>query len=504
MRERIVVSYFKCDSPQGDELYRETKRKLELEGVQGLDVEVVLRENDTLVGRDAFMCDDVVIFDASLEGGKAGRQYDALMEVMLYSEYVLIVSRTILPFNVSGTWKGGYPRYLRAGVADYRESLTNRDILLWLKGVFGRMALPNPSKVSRDEFYKLSVEDRLKALTARSRADYAAEGRGYKQRLCAFVSYCSKYSLNFKERNHQKDGYTVEDLIQFISTTQDIPKDEIGYFPPGKLSLELMTLQRRWEVVSETFKLIFACRQFWILDAPGYWESWWTLSERVTLSYILTVLPQYCPHIYVARFDPEWGSFQVKAYLSQEEKRQLLPRLSKRALRTIRLYFANSRSSSIGYVRNPEYRKLMARSFFDFLPGPGEWSDEYSMTIPETLELFRPYWGCRPDSDDFWDTFILECPTCKQKSRHSRYSEESFLYPLRNQFYHVVRKEDVQYKPGERAFCYECPSCKRSFYFLPESYYRWYPMGMESILDLPDAKLVEKKDIFVFRMSGGK
>ena len=113
MKEKIIISYFKCDSHQGDELYRKTKHELEQRSIQGMDVEVVLRESDTLVGRDAFMCNDIVIFDASLEGEEVGQQYDALIEPMLYSEYVLIVSRTILPFNVFGTWKGGYPRYLQ-------------------------------------------------------------------------------------------------------------------------------------------------------------------------------------------------------------------------------------------------------------------------------------------------------------------------------------------------------------------------------------------------------
>ncbi len=501
MGEKVIISYFKCDSPQGNELYRETKRELERRGIQGLDAEVILRENETLAGRDAFMCDDVVIFDASLEGNDAGRQYDALMEVMLYSEYVLIVSRTILPFNVFGTWKGGYPRYLRAGVAHYRESLTNREILSWMKNVLKKMVLPNPRKISQDRFYKLSVEDRISMLASRSRTDYADEGEGYKQRLQAFVSYCSRYSRCYSEQDHQKDGYTVEDLIPFISETQGIPEGEIGYFPPGKLSRELMTLQRRWEVVSETFKLIFACAQFWILDAPGYWESWWTLSERVTLSYILSVLPEYCPHIYIAKFEPKQRRFQVKAYLSLEEKRRLLPKLDKRTLRIIRIYFANSRTNSIGYVRNPEYRRLMAKSFAAAFPKRDEWRDEYAMTIAETTELFRPWWGNRPDSDSFWDDFILECPMCKQKSKHTRYSVEGFLYPQNTPFYHVVRKEDIQ-QTGQGMFHYTCPSCGCSFYFRTESYYRWYPMGEESLLNLPDAKLVERKEIYVFETDG--
>lgn len=499
MREKVVISYFKCDSPQGDELYRGTKYELEREGIQELDVEVVLRKNDTLVGRDAFICDDIIIFDASLEGEEIGRQYDALMEVMMYSEYVLIVSRTILPFNVSGTWKGGYPRYLKAGTAHYRESLTNREILSWLKNVLERIALPNPRKISRDEFYKLSMWGRSKTLLTRSKTDYAAgEGAGYQQLVQVFVSYCSRYSrYYFSNQELQKDRYTVEDLIQFISRTQEIPDDVIGYFPPGKLSRELMTLQRRWEVVSDTFKLIFACAEFWILDTPDYWESWWTLSERVTLSYILSTLPEYCPHIYIARFDSKRGGFQVRAYLSLEEKRKLLPKLSRQTLRTIRIYFANSKPNSIGYVKDPKIRKWMAKFFVAFFPGSDEWRAEYTMTMPEIRELIRSNGVHRPDSDNFWDDFILECPVCKQNSNHTRYSQNGFLYPQSNPFYHVVRKEDLQ-QTGQDLFRYTCPSCGRIFYFRPESYYRWYPMEVESALGLPNAELVKRKEIYVF------
>lgn len=503
MREKVIISYFKCGTPQGDELYRETKCELERSGIQGLDVEVVLRENDTLVGRDAFMCDDVIIFDASLEGEKPGQQYDALMEVMLLSEYVLVVSRTILPFNVVGTWKGGYPRYLRTGTAHYPESLTNPEILSWLKGVLNRLELPNSRKILRDDFYKLSVKDRIIALATRTEADYDVEGVSYRQLLQVFVSYCSRYSGYFSGRKPQKDGYTVESLIQFISKTQNIPENEIGYFPPGKLSKELMTLQRRWEVVSDTFKLIFVCSQFWILDTPDYWESWWTLSERITLSYILSALPEHCPDIYVAKFDMNKGGFQVKAYLNLEEKRRLLPKLSQRTLRTIRLYFANSRTNSIGYVRNAKFRKLAAKTVANFLPGPDKWMDEFAITIPEIKELLRPYWGNRPDSSSFWDDFILECPTCKQKSKHIHYSEKEFLFPLSTSFYHVVRKADLQ-QAGQGMFCYTCPSCGHSFYFRPEAYYRWCPMKAESVLGLPDAKLVERKDIYVFESAKGQ
>lgn len=498
VREKVVISYFKCDSPQGDELYRETKCELERSGIQGLDVEVVLRENDTLTGIDAYMCDDIVIFDASLEGEEVGRQYDALIEFMEYSEYTLIVSRTILPFNVFGTWKGGYPRYIKAGIAYYPESLTNLEILSWLKDTVGRMELPNSRKISRNEFYKFSIMGRNRALIARGKTDYAAEGARYKQQLEAFVSYCSRYSHYFSNQNLMEDSYTVEDLIQFISEKQGIPTDEIGYFPPGKLSRELMTLQRRWEVVSDTFKLILACAQLWILDAPGYWESWWTLSERVTLSYILLCLPEYCPHIYIAKFNSKRGSFQVKAYLSLEEKRRLLPKLSKQTLRTINLYFANSRANSIGcYLRNSKSRKWMRKFYNDFHLKPEKLRNEDTLSIMETKELLRPCWGSRPDSDNFWDDFILECPTCKQESRHTRYSEKGFLYPQSNPFCHVVRKEDLQ-QTGQDMFLYTCPSCGRNFYFRPESYYRWYPMRVDSLLGLPNAKLVERKEIYVF------
>lgn len=496
MREKVVISYFKCDSPQGEELYTQVKYELEQNCIQGLDIEVVLRENDMLTGRDAYVCDDVVIFDASLEGEKLGRQYDALSEYMMHSEYALIVSRTILPFNVFGTWKKGYPRYLKAGTAYYPESLTNKEICAWLKDVLGRMKLPNPRKIPRSGFYSFSTMGRIKVMNDRFMKDHATKNIDYRQPLQVFVSYCSRYSSYFSEENLY--GYTVEDLNHFISKSQGVPYDEIGYFPPGKLSRELMTLQRRWEVVSETFKLISVCSQFWILDTPDYWASWWTLSELVTLRYILSKRPERCPQIYVAKYDPKRAGFQVKAYLSLKEKQKFLPGLSRRALRTIKLYFANSRSNSMGYVRDPQLKKLVLKFGIRFLPGLDDGHDEFAaMNIAETAELFRPHWRPRPDSDAFWNDLLLECPTCRQKYKHTRYSEDGFLYPQSSPFCRVVRKEDLQ-QTGEGKFCYTCPTCKRVFYFHSDSYYRWRPVSDESLLDLPDAELVKRKEIYIF------
>lgn len=125
--------------------------------------------------------------------------------------------------------------------------------------------------------------------------------------------------------------------------------EQIGYFPPGNLSHELMAVQRKWEIISVTDDFIRKCRQFWILAALGYAKSWWTLSERVTLSYIFAEAPEKCSDIYVARYDSAAGCFQIEKYLDAEAKERFLPKISENTKQELARYFANSRPGVVGY-----------------------------------------------------------------------------------------------------------------------------------------------------------
>lgn len=516
MDQKITVSYFKCDSQMGEDLFKRTKSALEQSGVHGVPVEVTLRENDPFTATEAYLCDDVVIFDGSLGGevpesaaADIGAQYDAMIEPMKSSDHVLIVSRTPVPFNVTCVWKGGYPKYIKTGEAVYKETLTNEEILLWIMNMFaqGDMQLLNPHKIEREYFRSLPEEKQNEVLQEKV-SENADRAKAHEPKAEVFISYLSRYSRYAHNPQEGEPGYTVEDLIEYISATQGISKDEIGYFPPGQLSQELMTTQRRWEIVSVTDDFISTCSQFWILDAPGYWSSWWTLSERITLSYKLASAPEQCPDIYVASFMPKNGGFKVKAYTGADEKKRFLPKITQETVQNIARYFANSRPGTVGYesvgimilmhhlpkpavdYMNRQSYKLMKQLF----PATEEYIDE---TMEEFVDKGYSSVKSYAYTKSFWNDWVMECPYCKEKSAH-KYSQETFLKPVKSPFCRVVKSKALSYIREKDEFEYTCKGCGRKFYFEHGSYYRWYPVRGTGIRTGPGGRSIEKREALFF------
>jgi len=116
--------------------------ELEKLDMGGKKVEVNLRENNPFSATEAYLCDDAIIFDGSLEDqeenekSNAGQQYDAMLDPMKTSSHVLIVSRSQIPCNVMCVRKGGCPNCIRTGVSDYKEHLNNDEIREWIKTIF--------------------------------------------------------------------------------------------------------------------------------------------------------------------------------------------------------------------------------------------------------------------------------------------------------------------------------------------------------------------------------
>lgn len=319
-----------------------------------------------------------------------------------------------------------------------------------------------------------------------------------------FVSYLSRYSEFFSVGEPGSREYTVEDLMEYISKSQGIPLEQIGYFPPGNLSRELMTLQRRWEIISVTDDFIRKCRQFWILDTPGYAQSWWTLSERVTLSYIYAREPEKCPDIYVARYDPERGSFQIKEYLDTEAKKRLLPKISENVVRELARYFVNSRPDGVGYesVWIMKLMHYLPDQAVRLLSGWGyQLMEEGMPAILGDIGTSRGEFeedaviSARSDvyTRSFWEDWIMECPVCKMRDSNSRYNKETFLHPQKSGFCHVVRKRDLKYDSDKGKYVAVCRKCGHKFYFEKGAFYRWYPVRGENIHTGPGGNSIEKK-----------
>lgn len=511
----LTVSYFKCDSQKGNDLFQRAKSMLENMDLGDKKIEIVLRTNNPFVSTEAYLCDDVVIFDGSLEdeefiaGNKTGMQYDAMIEPMKSAPHVLIVSRSQIPVNVMCVHKGGYPNYIRTGTAEYKETFDNEEILDWLREIFARSGTDwlNPYKLQREYYQGLSESEKGEVLSAviKKNMNESEKTPGEEE---VFVSYLSRYSQYFQGEDSLDPEYTVEDLIRYISNAQGIDEEHIGYFPPGNLSRELMTVQRRWEIISATDDFIRKCRQFWILAAPGYAKSWWTLSERITLSYILDGDPEQCPDIYVARHDPETGSFRVEKYLDIEAKKKFLPKLGKDTIQELARYFANSRQGTVGY-ENIWIMKLM-----HYLPDSAirslsgrvyKMAEEVMPAIAEAFDGAEEYaetavHSAKSDvyTKSFWEDWIMECPYCKEQSRKGQYNKGTFLNPKKSGFCHIVKKHDISYDAKKDRYKVVCRSCKHPFYLKKGCFYRWYPIRGAYIHTGPRGGSIEKRTAYYF------
>ena len=98
----------------------------------------------------------------------------------------------------------------------------------------------------------------------------------------------------------------------------------------------------------------------------------------------------------------------------------------------------------------------------------------------------------------FWEDWIMECPYCKMQNSNSRYNKETFLYPQKSSFCHVIKKRDLRYDAGKDRYVVVCKKCKHKFYFDKGFFYRWYPIRGGSIHTGPEGKSIEKKTAFYF------
>ena len=517
MENKITVSYFKCDTQKGNELFQMVRDMLETMEVCGHKVEMILQKNNPFIATESYLCDDIIIFDGSLEDeeetmeNNVGQQYDAMIEPMKAAPHVLFVSRSPVPFNVMCVWKGGYPKYIRTGVSEYEEILRNEEILTWLRDTLIKNGerLLNSNKLDHKYYRELSEKEKSEVLLAKIKGTDAEIKKDFEEEAQVFVSYLSRYSRYFGDKEKENCRYTVEDLIEYISRTQDIPLEQIGYFPPGSLSRELMTLQRRWEIVSITDDFIRNCRQFWILAAPGYARSWWTLSERITLSYLLAEEPEKCPDIYVAKYDPQSCSFRVEEYLNIEAKKGFLPKLNDTMVEELARYFVNSRPDMIGYEnvwimelmnRLPKFAvRFLTRQTYkkmkEFMPA---FVDEVGKTLEEYEQAAVQSIKSDVYTKSFWEDWIMECPYCKAQNSNNRYSRETFLSPGKSDFCQVVKKQDFSYDSSKDRYTAACKVCGQRFYFNKGFLYRWYPIRGEGVHTGPGGKSIERKIAFYF------
>lgn len=514
MDEPITISYFKAPSNEGKMLFREFRRRVDGSKLRGHPVRIIEEKNYKMrPAITACFNSDVVIFDGSLEDGKYS-QYCAALELMKNLDYVLIVSRTVLPFNFMGMRKGGAPELVATGTTEYCTRKTNSEILNWLKDTLQNSSMQLPRKLKMQlpaGQNKAQMEAVIKfenqlLLESSERCEHPSG---------VFVSYLSRYS---KFSGRKNDVPFVEDLFKEISRTNNVSENEIQYFPPGRISLEFMTGQRRFEIASITEDFFAGCKAFWIYDTEDYASSWWAYGERVSLARIFHDSMDKCPAIYTAKpvkqSDGKW-KFDVKEYLTDEQKRGVLPDLTEQQMTALTQIFINSHPDSVAYEQVKKMRQLAKAPDFFLKMQMNSLSEKIGMVFngfAETDEGARQYLEEALNvktlkesvrsyayTKEFWEEHIVECPCCKAQA-DATLDLDSFMYFRKPYFYRLSpatyrQVRDILKKDQKAVVTLPCGHTV----MLGSSgvYYRWWTVKSD-VPTGPKGQLVEPVEVVDF------
>lgn len=514
----ITIAFYKAPTVQGKMLYEMFQTAMEGYILRGHPVQLIEQtEYKMMTAMMSCLDCDVVIFDGSIEGGN--EQYRAASELMKGLDHILIVSRTPLPFNFQGMRKGGAPGVIKTGTTEYSDQMTNEDILKWILDTLenSSMELPRRLKMNlRADEYRTNMQ-KVSQIEVKMYTD-AMERMEEEEGV--FVSYLSKYSKFYKGERPAEPF--VEDLFEKICEISKIPMDQIRYFPPGKISLEFMTGQRRFEIASITEKYIEGCKAFWIYDTPDYDSSWWTYGEKMSLLHIYGRAMDKCPDIYVVKpvknENDKWV-FHLQSYLTQKEKQEFLPRLTASQERELERLFINSNPETSGYEQVEKMRRLaampkpllklqlkleapfvaqrllMVLNGFDIDDLEKEAAVNEIKNIDLLIESVRSY----SYTKEFWEYHVVECPVCRKNSG-KKMNPEKYMYFKGDYFYRMSQSEYQSVmrsvKQGHvckvKLHCGHTVSVKKS-----GTYYRWWVVKSDMPTG-PEGKLLEDIDFISF------
>lgn len=216
--------------------------------------------------------DDLVIFDASIEGDDHEiNNYRLANALQSPLEHVLIVSRTYLPLNIYTYKTGGFPSYKQ-------QSLSNEMILRWLKNELSRIDF----RLLRDRNTKgiKGIVNYLKASKTEYDSIRSAE-------TSVFISFRTKYAQNEKNSEYK---YSVSELAKRIEAGCYGKPRTVKYLDNGSLvfNTELLTQWKAWQLLCIIEKeYISYCDEMWIYASDDYLNSWWTMGEQILFSYLM-------------------------------------------------------------------------------------------------------------------------------------------------------------------------------------------------------------------------
>jgi hypothetical protein len=301
---------------------------------------------------------DIVVVDVTRETSDRDN-YDTLFlsNDPMQMDHVLFVSRNYLPLNVFSTRRESNDQnYLGQNAPDYPNYLSNDEIIEWLKNQIRGLkrswkGSQRPKDLSGSKIRHESFNLQMQNLKERGRI---------------FISFRSGNTNDveiLKKRIENGEFHSGQ-------------KQTVLYFPPGILSSEFMTEQRRWQIVSIIRDRIRAADEVWIYESENYYNSWWTLAELFVLSYSRAS----CPTVRI--FNHERGELQDKL-------EDYLHILSEKQLDAGSKRFTNS---------HPE---IMAPESLQ------------AMRFAKNLLPFIGFFNNRVFSNEFWNNPILDCHRCR-------------------------------------------------------------------------------------------
>ncbi len=422
-----TLAFFSTRSPNGISLAKLFKPEAEK---LGFNIKIFNTSTSDKYLNACKFC-DLVVLDASIENeGEHNYVYAFPIPV----EHLLIVSRTYLPLNFYGE---------RDSISDSRDGSliygaplhpgfqSNENILHWLILQLQDLlpSLPRPLRDKGDQIMEVM-----------SRASDIRDQRR-KRDGEIFISYRSQDSKQVKH---------LEERIQ-NGTFPEGRSKKVRYFPPGFLSEEIMTEQRRWQVLSMIRRYMSPADEVWIYETKEYYNSWWTLGELTVLAYWRTEGGSR------EKNPPKVKIFDPKTDTVRDTHRDYLPKMSDKQVTRMARFFANSDAAQMG----PEYF-VAARVLANALP-----KDSH----PEVLGILQDHvW-----TDKFLKYPILDCRYCRQIGKNlNQFDVESFLWH-KDLGFHYLTPNQMKVAVEQRKVT--CPGCK-TLYRLENapSHYHWMPV----------------------------
>lgn len=445
-KTRILISYIKSPSKYGEALLdnfqkwvSESLNKSRLPDSTEAEIvveDVVERVQNKAADKKVMVLDcqeasllaclrsDIVIFDGSIEDEDTS-QYRFGYELMKHLDFVLIVSRTELPYNFEGVAKKGSLSWVQALRRVPEEMLENEpeklntDILNWMKNTIFQLELPRSDKQveARISPQIVSVTNAFIEVSKKRLSDLR------KSQTSLFISYLSK------------DYPRLKAAFPEIAAQTGIPIESFCYFTPGRVTKELMTERRRWEIVNITDWEIQETDCIVVFETEGYYQSWWTMGEQMSISYKYQDHWSSCPDVYVAKTDA--NSIHWVKLSTPEQKQSYFPNITEEQKHRLARRFVNSDPDEVSFELDSQLARQAAQpalikasralikgvslslaektgvleEILGESSNPGERRFNFEKDISQAVKSEFSY----THTSDFRKIRIIECPYCRQE-----------------------------------------------------------------------------------------